>query len=768
MSCKHLKTCFIAGEDYTDRNIEFTEGTSGLSNFRYEIKNQLGGIVKEMVPGDGLSILGNIIIIEADALETLSVGQFSAAFWADVNTYTRRIFTEELEISTDGCSCANIYNLSFTIVPVKITEVINQFLDYDSLTPEQKAALKGVKGDKGDPFTIYKSYQSIAEMEADIANVPDGKFVVIASHEEDPDNAKLYLRGEADFVFITDLSGAKGIKGDEGPIGPAPAHQWTGTVLSFQNPDETWAAGVDLKGDQGDEGLSIFYTGQQLSATNGSTALSNINRPDGRNVKVGDLIISTNALSSGRLNIVTSLTATHANNSFLVNLRGIEGLSMYSANVAFDSVSGTLTKSQVNVPSGYSLKTADLVISTHPDTLLRLVRITSMTSTTANYTTVIENAITVEGETIEVGKNLTKEGNVVDVKIEANSISEAIPVNHNNAISITTDRFGNSYVIDFSQNNVSVTDTSGNSSILGNTGAGPRAVAVDDLGNVYTVNINDKNITKITPEGVTTILASFAAISGFIALDPDGNVYTINPSREVLKVTPGGTVSTLGVVGFSPMGIALDLSGNIYTPNAGSNSVSKITPAGTVSTIASVTFARGIATDKLGNVFTASWTENTLFKITPAGVKTTLTNLLDAPSLLAIHNDIVYVGSENNGKIFKVYPNGDTELMANLAGNSQGIDVDFAGNLYVLNGMPRTIIKFPAPNRRKLALNANDEIIRVGSYSLAEEFTGDMWINGKEIFRKVIVDGAAYPADIDALIREQTVGGHVILEYTKI
>src|SRR5690606_26598864 len=316
---------------------------------------------------------GNTIIIEADALETLSVGQFSAAFWADVNTYTRRIFTEELEISTDGCSCANIYNLSFTIVPVKITEAINQFLDYDSLTPEQKAALKGVKGDKGDPFTIYKSYQSITEMEADMANVPDGKFVVIASHEEDPDNAKLYLRGEADFVFITDLSGAKGIKGDEGPIGPAPAHQWTGTVLSFQNPDETWAAGVDLKGDQGDEGLSIFYTSQQLSETSGSTAISNINKPDGRNVKVGDLIISTNALSSGRLNIVTSLTATHANNSFLVNLRGIEGLSMYSANIAFDAVSGTLTKSEVNVPSGYSLKTADLVISTHPDTLLRLV-----------------------------------------------------------------------------------------------------------------------------------------------------------------------------------------------------------------------------------------------------------------------------------------------------------------------------------------------------------------------------------------------------------
>lgn len=685
MSCNaiQLRTSEILNSTFRSRVFELSipADNRNPANDVFTAKVKIKGTEILEIPGN---IVGNRVIFQLTELEdTNKFTDYEIDYWANLDALGKELFAQEdlrvaSKVQPDRCTpdvVAGTLNFGDVVVQAQVTMPVlvleqhtNNYLDYDSLTPEQKEELEGRPG-------------------------------------------------------------------DQGPIGP--------------------------------EGLGIFYTSQQISGTNGSTALSNIKRPEGRNVKVGDLIISTNALSSGRLNIVTSLTATHANNSFLVNLRGIEGLSMYSANIAFDAVSGTLTKSEVNVPSGYSLKTADLVISTHPDTLLRLVRITSMTTTTANYTTVIENAITVEGETIEVGKNLTKVGNIVDVKIEANSISEAIPVNHNNAISITTDRFGNSYVIDFSQNNVSVTDTSGNSSILGNTGAGPRAVAVDDLGNVYTVNINDKNITKITPEGVTTILASFAAISGFIALDPDGNVYTINPSREVLKVTPGGTVSTLGVVGFGPMGIALDLSGNIYTPNAGSNSVSKITPAGTVSTIASVTFARGIATDKLGNVFTASWTENTLFKITPAGVKTTLTNLLDAPSLLAIHNDIVYVGSENNGKIFKVYPNGDTELMANLAGNSQGIDVDFAGNLYVLNGMPRTIIKFPAPNRRKLALNANDEIIRVGSYSLAEEFTGDMWINGKEIFRKVIVDGAAYPADIDALIREQTVGGHVILEYTK-
>ena len=77
----------------------------------------------------------------------------------------------------------------------------------------------GDTGPAGAPFTIYRTYATIALMEADFANVPDGSFVAIQSNVEDPDNAKLYLRGNSEFTFITDMSGATGIHGDTGETG---------------------------------------------------------------------------------------------------------------------------------------------------------------------------------------------------------------------------------------------------------------------------------------------------------------------------------------------------------------------------------------------------------------------------------------------------------------------------------------------------------------------------------------------------------------------
>ena len=78
---------------------------------------------------------------------------------------------------------------------------------------------QGIKGETGDPFSIYTTYGSIVEMNADKYNVPEGAFVLIASNIEDEDNAKLYVKNESSFVFLTDLSGAQGITGPRGEQG---------------------------------------------------------------------------------------------------------------------------------------------------------------------------------------------------------------------------------------------------------------------------------------------------------------------------------------------------------------------------------------------------------------------------------------------------------------------------------------------------------------------------------------------------------------------
>ena len=79
---------------------------------------------------------------------------------------------------------------------------------------------QGVAGPQGEAFTIKKTYSSVAEMNADFDNMQLGDYVMIANSVETEDNAKLYTRGESNWIFITDFSGATGIQGEQGPQGP--------------------------------------------------------------------------------------------------------------------------------------------------------------------------------------------------------------------------------------------------------------------------------------------------------------------------------------------------------------------------------------------------------------------------------------------------------------------------------------------------------------------------------------------------------------------
>ena len=79
----------------------------------------------------------------------------------------------------------------------------------------------GAKGATGDGFSIYKSYASITAMNADAANVPSGKFVIITTgNKSDADNGKLYIKNSSGgFTFQTYMNGAQGIQGPVGPTG---------------------------------------------------------------------------------------------------------------------------------------------------------------------------------------------------------------------------------------------------------------------------------------------------------------------------------------------------------------------------------------------------------------------------------------------------------------------------------------------------------------------------------------------------------------------
>lgn len=125
---------------------------------------------------------------------------------------------------------------------------------------------KGGKGDTGDPFSVAKVYSSIAEMEAGYATdgVAVGGFVVIDTGDvEDEDNAKLFVKGDTKYDYLTDMSGAQGIQGPRG-VGISSIEQTT-TSTASEGVNEATISLTDgssykiryrngAKGDKGDKG----------------------------------------------------------------------------------------------------------------------------------------------------------------------------------------------------------------------------------------------------------------------------------------------------------------------------------------------------------------------------------------------------------------------------------------------------------------------------------------------------------------------------------
>ena len=68
----------------------------------------------------------------------------------------------------------------------------------------------------GDAFTIVKTYSSVQAMEDDYNNpeVKTGQFVMIdTGNVQNEEDSRLYLKGDTEWKFISDLSGAQGIQG---------------------------------------------------------------------------------------------------------------------------------------------------------------------------------------------------------------------------------------------------------------------------------------------------------------------------------------------------------------------------------------------------------------------------------------------------------------------------------------------------------------------------------------------------------------------------
>lgn len=84
--------------------------------------------------------------------------------------------------------------------------------------PQGEKGEQGEKGKDGQNLMIARTFPTVESMNANVGT-REGEIAVITSEVEDEDNSKMYVWNSHRWTFITDLSGAKGIKGDQGPQG---------------------------------------------------------------------------------------------------------------------------------------------------------------------------------------------------------------------------------------------------------------------------------------------------------------------------------------------------------------------------------------------------------------------------------------------------------------------------------------------------------------------------------------------------------------------
>ena len=142
------------------------------------------------------------------------------------------------------------------------------------------ASITGPQGPEGKAFSIYKTYPSVEAMNQDASNVPEGSFVLIASTEDDPDNAKLYVKGSDAFTYMSDLSGAQGIEGPAGKDGtPGITPVISVKVTTLEAGEE---ATVTQEGSV-EAPVLTFGIPRGKDGTNGQNGSDGVNGADGKN-----------------------------------------------------------------------------------------------------------------------------------------------------------------------------------------------------------------------------------------------------------------------------------------------------------------------------------------------------------------------------------------------------------------------------------------------------------------------------------------------------
>lgn len=225
--------------------------------------------------------------------------------------------------------------------------------------PQGEQGIQGIQGPQGEPFTIKKTYSSVAEMNADFNNMNLNDYVMIANSVEQEDNAKMYVRGEEEWLFITDFSGAQGIQGErglqgiQGEQGVPGVNGVSPTVSTSKTGKTTTITIIDATGTHtatildGEDGTGTGDMKKEVYDTNNNGIVDNAEKVNNHTVE--DDVPST---LSDTLEIVTGSSDTTTSQSSYFSIDNVLKLKEHSL------YGDTLQDTNYPLPSGYTRYTS--------------------------------------------------------------------------------------------------------------------------------------------------------------------------------------------------------------------------------------------------------------------------------------------------------------------------------------------------------------------------------------------------------------------------
>lgn len=179
-----------------------------------------------------------------------------------------------------------------------ILEKLNQIIDYLIKNPSyQVYAYNG-------SFVEGTLTYSIANI-TDSRNINVGDVVIF-------DNGYYGVISEISEIHFT-LSKGVAPMGTQGPQGPQ---------------------GIQGKqGEKGDSGISTYFVVGHVDSETSDVLIADINLPAGRQLQVGDILISSYADTYGECAVVTTIQSRMALINYIGNLRGKQGVSVQSISI---------------------------------------------------------------------------------------------------------------------------------------------------------------------------------------------------------------------------------------------------------------------------------------------------------------------------------------------------------------------------------------------------------------------------------------------------